>query len=80
MTLTVNNSFHPLNNPTHITFVHDQRDYEIQQGHFSPAFGKDLLPGMTAVPIGIVPKPHSEKLCLSHQASSLQTALSHKRM
>ena len=29
-----------------------------------PAFGPDLFPGMTAVPIGVVPKPHSDKLQL----------------
>ena len=68
--LTIDNSFCPLNNPTQISFVYDQRDYKIQQGHFSPAFGKDLLPGMKAVLIGVIPKPHSEKLWLVVDQSS----------
>lgn len=54
----------------HVLFVHKQRDYEIAQGRFSPSFGPDLLPGMTAIPIGVVPKPHSIKLWLVVDQSS----------
>ena len=63
-------SSHVIKDPVHAQFVHEQRDYEIQLGRFSPLFGLDLLPGMTAIPIGIVPKPHSDKLCLMVDQSS----------
>jgi hypothetical protein len=32
------------------------------EGQFSPAFGPDLLPGMYSTPVGIILKPHSDKL------------------
>ena len=66
----VDNSAHVIQDPAHVLFVHEQRDYEIQQGCFSPSFGQHLLPGMTAIPIGIVPKPHSNKLWLVVDQSS----------
>ena len=62
--LYVDNSFLPLSNPSHITFVQEQRDFEIALDHFSPAFGPDLLRGIMSVPIGVVPKLHSNKLHL----------------
>lgn len=39
------------------------RDHELEMGRFSDAFNK-LLPGMKTSPLGLVPKPHSDKLRL----------------
>lgn len=47
--------------PAHADFVRAQRDQEVLAGRFSPCFGPDLLPGMTSIPIWVVPKPHSDK-------------------
>ena len=66
----VDNSSCIIKDPAHIQFVREQRDYEIQLGHFSPSFGSDLLPGMTSIPISVVPKPHSDKLRLVVDQSS----------
>ena len=66
----VDNSSCVIKDPAHVQFVHEQRDYEIQLGRFSPSFGSDLLPGMTSIPIGVVPKPHSDKLRLVVDQSS----------
>ena len=66
----VNNSSCIIKDPAHVQFVHKQRDYEIRLGLFSPSFGSDLLPGMTTIPIGVVPKLHSDKLCLVVDQSS----------
>ena len=66
----VDNSTHVIQDPAHVLFVREQRDYKIQQGRFSPSFGQHLLPGMTAILIGIVPKPHSNKLRLVVDQSS----------
>ena len=54
----------PLNNNAHIAFVCEQCNIEVNLGHCSHTFGPDLLLGMTTVPIGVVPQPHSTKLCL----------------
>ncbi|KIM85547.1 hypothetical protein PILCRDRAFT_65877, partial [Piloderma croceum F 1598] len=62
--LIVDNSDRPLTDKKHASFVREQRDAEIALEHFSPAFGPDLLPGMTSIPISVVPKPHSVKLRL----------------
>ena len=66
----VDNSSCVIKDPVHAQFIREQRDYEIRLGHFSPSFGPDLLPGMTAIPIGVVPKPHSNKLRLVVDQSS----------
>ena len=66
----VDNSSHIIKDPVHVQFVHEQRDYEIWLGCFLPSFGSDLLPGMTAIPISVVPKPHSDKLRLVVDQSS----------
>jgi hypothetical protein len=68
--LLVDNSFWPLSDQSHTKFVHEQRDTEMALERFSPAFGPDLLPGMTSIPIGVVPKPHSNKLRLVVDQSS----------
>jgi hypothetical protein len=54
----------PFKDPMFYSFVKQQRDVEISEGRFSRLFGKDLLMGMHSVPLGVVPKPHSDKLCL----------------
>ena len=51
---------HLLKEEVHRQFVRKQRDVEIELGHFSEAFGEDLLPGMYSIPIGVVPKPHTD--------------------
>ena len=66
----INNSVCIIQDPAHVLFVHKQRDYKIQQGRFSPFFGQHPLPRMTAIPIGVVPKPHSHKLQLVVDQSS----------
>ena len=66
----VDNSARVIQDPAHVLFVCEQRDNKIQQGRFSPSFGQHLLPGMTAIPIGVVPKPHSNKLRLVVDQSS----------
>ena len=68
--LVVDNSFHLLSEESHINFTHEQHDVEVALECFSPAFGPELLPGMTSIPIGVVPKPHSDKLCLVVDQSS----------
>jgi hypothetical protein len=60
--VTWDNSHRVLKEQGHVDFVREQRDVEIQLGQFSPSFGPDLLPGMYSMPIGVVPKPHSNKL------------------
>jgi len=64
--LTVDNSFQPLSDETHFSFMHEQCDMEMALECFSPGFGPDLLPGMTSIPISVVPKPHSVKQHLAY--------------
>ena len=45
----------------YLCFINEQRDEEINLGRFSCSFGA-LLPGMTSIPLWVVPKPHSDKL------------------
>ncbi|KAF8903253.1 hypothetical protein CPB85DRAFT_1438403 [Mucidula mucida] len=45
-------------------FILTQCEEEVANGHHSPAFGPDLLPGMYSTPNIAVPKPHSEDLRL----------------
>jgi hypothetical protein len=59
---TYDNSCRPIKTEEHAAFVQSQRDVEITLGQFSESFGTDLLPGMYSMPIGVVPKPHSDKL------------------
>ena len=62
-------SIQKVKDPSHLRFMAEQRDEEIRLGRFSSAF-KPLLPGMTAVPLWVVPKPHSNKfrLVVDHSA------------
>jgi hypothetical protein len=52
-----------IRNPEHLRFMEEQRDEEIRLCRFSCAFST-LLPGMTTIPLWVVPKPHSDKLRL----------------
>lgn len=52
-----------ITNPDHFQFISDQRDEEVRLGRFSEAFDT-LSPGMTTIPVWVVPKPHSDKLRL----------------
>jgi hypothetical protein len=52
-----------ITDPVHLDFIEKQRDEEISLNRFSAAFDT-LLPGMTTVPVWVVPKPHSDKLRL----------------
>lgn len=45
-----------------LAFLARQRDIEVEAGHFSSSFGRDLLPGMYSIPISAVPKPGSTDL------------------
>jgi hypothetical protein len=40
-------------------FLREQRDMEISLNRFSESFGPDLLPGMYAMPIHVIPKPNT---------------------
>ena len=59
----VDNSDREIRDPTHRVFIQNQRDEELALGRFSPGFDS-LQPGMTCVPLWVVPKPHSNKLRL----------------
>ncbi|KZS92195.1 hypothetical protein SISNIDRAFT_400947, partial [Sistotremastrum niveocremeum HHB9708] len=67
---TLDLSDRPLKDERHTLFVEDQRDEELRKGRFSPSFGKDLLPGMYSMPIGVVPKPNSDKFRLVNDHSA----------
>ena len=47
----------------HQQFLIEQRDEEVRLGQFSSSFAT-LSPGMTTVPLWVVPKPHSDKFCM----------------
>jgi hypothetical protein len=67
---TWDNSQRPISEPAHQQFLRNQRDTEIELGQYSPSFGTELLPGMYAMPLGVVPKPRSEKLRLINDLSA----------
>ena len=54
----------PLKDDVHLAFVQDQHDIKLSLVCFSTAFSPHLLQGMMSVPIGVIPKPHSQKLWL----------------
>ena len=66
---TYDNSHRPINQVERMDFVREQRDEEIRLGRWSPSFGSQLLPGMYSSPIGVVPKPRSDKLRLVNDHS-----------
>jgi hypothetical protein len=51
-------------------FARAQIDQEVSLGRFSAPFGPDLLPGMYSSPIGVVPKPWSDKFRLVNDLSA----------
>lgn len=61
-----------LKEDAHRAFVREQRDEEIRQQRYSSLFGSELKPGMYSMPIGVVPKPHSDKfrLVIDHSAGN----------
>ncbi|TFY74939.1 hypothetical protein EWM64_g9073, partial [Hericium alpestre] len=62
---TWDNSHRELSSDAHRAFVEEQCQKEIDLGHFSQAWVADeLYPGMYSMPIGVVPKPNSDKLRL----------------
>jgi hypothetical protein len=53
-----------LREPEYQKFIAEQVAEEVALGHFSPLFGTSLLPGMYTVPLHMVPKPETTKLCM----------------
>jgi hypothetical protein len=55
----------------HLLFIEEQRDDKIRQECFSSTFST-LMPGMTLIPLWVVPKPHSDKwhLVADHSAGN----------
>jgi len=52
--------FKPQQHEDHIEhFLCNQYNEEIHLGHFSESFSPDLLPGMYAMPIHVILKPHT---------------------
>jgi len=73
----VNNAiFQKIQNLDHLVFMRHQRDEEILLGRFSTPF-QDPLPGMTMIPLLVVPKPHSDKLQLVVDQSAILTKFVH---
>jgi hypothetical protein len=66
---TPDNQQGPLN-AEQTNFVREQRDTEIAHGQFSNAFGTDLLPGMSGLPIRVVDKKGPDKFRLIMDASA----------
>ncbi|KAF8573201.1 hypothetical protein K439DRAFT_1284036, partial [Ramaria rubella] len=65
------NPDHPVTNDSmSACFIRSQRDIKITEGRFSASFGTNLPPGMYSPPIHMVPKPHSDKLCLINDHSA----------
>jgi hypothetical protein len=64
-----------------ISFVQKQIEVEHAAQRYSSSFGSQLLPGMYSMPIGVVPKPHSDdsRLVTDHSASdhSLNSLIPH---
>ncbi|KAI3998269.1 hypothetical protein K525DRAFT_275391 [Schizophyllum commune Loenen D] len=60
----------PLTDPAHVAFARAQCKTEVSLGRFSQPFGTMLLPGMSSVRVGVVPKPRSDKfrLIVDHSA------------
>ncbi|KAI5822215.1 DNA/RNA polymerase [Schizophyllum commune Tattone D] len=60
----------PLTDPAQLAFARAQCKTEVSLGRFSQPFGTMLLPGMSSVRVGVVPKPRSDKfrLIVDHSA------------
>ncbi|KAF8230084.1 hypothetical protein L208DRAFT_1283759, partial [Tricholoma matsutake] len=59
----VDNSKHTITDKAHLAFMHEQRDLEIDLGHFSPSFTL-LHPGITYILLWIIPKCDSDDFWL----------------
>ncbi|KIJ38868.1 hypothetical protein M422DRAFT_781282 [Sphaerobolus stellatus SS14] len=73
--ITWDNSHRPIKDTRHQNFLREQRDEEIRLGQYSESFGTELLPGMYSMPIGVVPKPHSDNLRLVNDFSAGEFSL-----
>lgn len=66
------------------SFLRDQVSTEVDKEHFSPAFGRELLPGMYSMPIFAVPKPQSADFHMvtdqSRGLHSLNSMVEHERV
>jgi hypothetical protein len=60
-TIVDNACLQKIKDPAHLQFITEQRDEEIELKHFLIAFS-ELSPGMTSIPVWVVPKPHSDEL------------------
>ena len=56
-------------------FLCSQKEIELTKNHFSPYFGKSLLPGMYCMPVYAILKPHSPDLQLITDQSYSQFSL-----
>jgi hypothetical protein len=67
----VDNSKRTVTDKAHLAFMREQRDLEITLGRFSPSFAT-LQPGMTCVPLWVVPKRDSDnlRLIVDHSAGN----------
>lgn len=72
---TWDNSARPVRDPAHAAFLSEERDKEVLLGRWSAAFGDALLPGMYAMPLGVVPKPRSNKFRMVNDQSAGEFAL-----
>ena len=51
-------------------YIREYIEEEVKAGRYSESFGPDLLPGMYAMPVYTIPKPHSTKLRLINNHSA----------
>jgi hypothetical protein len=73
--LSFDNSFQPLESEAEAKFVKSQINKEVELGHYSEAFGPDLLPGMYSMPVHAMPKPGTNKFRLVTDHSTSPFAL-----
>ncbi|KAI0084583.1 hypothetical protein BDY19DRAFT_868536, partial [Irpex rosettiformis] len=64
----------PLDDPA-TNFIRDYVNTEELASRYSRSFGQDLLPGMYSMPIHVIPKPNSDKLCLINDHSTTKYSL-----
>lgn len=72
---TWDNSSRPIHDPAHATFLSKQRDKGVLLECWSPAFGDTLLPRIYVTPLGVVPKPRSDKFRMVHDQSTGEFSL-----
>jgi Reverse transcriptase-like len=67
--VTYDNSRRPIHQSDRMQFVREHGDEDVMLERWSPSFGSSLLPGMYSSPIGVVPKPSSDKYRLVNDHS-----------